>query len=65
MNIYVTTIYRMVTAIYTANLSLGDFLGPLMTGIFGNYYDYDRVASMLGVTIIISCLGFIKVFRNC
>jgi len=25
----------MVTAIYTASLSLGDFLGPLMAGILG------------------------------
>ena len=47
------------SAAFSASYSLGEFIGPLLSGILHMYFQFDRIASLFGILTILVCIAYI------
>jgi len=55
---------NLSSAAFSASFSLGEFIGPLMSGILHMYFSFDRIASIFGLLTIIVCMAYIPLLRG-
>ena len=52
------------SALFSASISLGEFSGPLIAGVLNNFFEYDRIASIIGIILLIVCIAYIPTIRK-
>lgn len=53
------------TAVYTAGVCMGEFIGPLLSGSLNSFTEYPRIASIFGIiSLIIVAVYYRLMFMN-
>jgi len=55
---------NLSSAAFSASYSLGEFIGPFLSGILHMYFEFDRIASIFGLLTILVCIAYIPLLRE-
>jgi hypothetical protein len=52
----------MASAIFSASISFGEFSGPFIGGVLGNYFELDRISSITGLLSLTLCISYLPFY---